>query len=166
MHDALDAQGPKEMKQAPPMNHDLFDKGRQQSAQIAARVGTQNTDKDLVGLARELVTAKLDVKATAGTTDEKAAMKFHAGMSQVNGASAVRPGDPGWTYSPYNWEAPGYVTCLSNGLCDDPHGTRVLFHVNGGGNIAEAKRGEGESGAPFSNPVPSNSSMRRVACMT
>ncbi|HMW88173.1 MAG TPA: hypothetical protein PKD65_19280, partial [Nitrospira sp.] len=154
VHDALDAQGPKEMKQAPPMNHDLFDKGRQQSAQIAARVGTQNTDKDLVGLARELVTAKLDVKATAGTTDEKAAMKFHAGMSQVNGASAVRPGDPGWTYSPYNWEAPGYVTCLSNGLCDDPHGTRVLFHVNGGGNIAEAKRGEGESGAPFSNPCP------------
>ena len=154
VHDALDAQGPKEMKQAPPMNHDLFDKGRQQSAQIAARVGTQNTDKDLVGLARELVTAKLDVKATAGTTDEKEAMKFHAGMAEVNGAPAVRPGDPGWAYSPYNWEAPGYVTCLSNGVCDDPHRTRVLFHVNGGGNIAEAKRGEGQSGAPFSNPCP------------
>ena len=34
------AEGPKEDEGAPPMNHDLFDKG-QQSAQIAARVGTR-----------------------------------------------------------------------------------------------------------------------------
>ncbi len=154
VRDAVDAHGPQEMKEVPPMNNDLFDKGRQQSAHIATRVSTQNADKDLVGLARELVTAKLNVKATAGTIDEKAAMKFHAGMAQVNGAPAVRPGDPGWTYSLYNWEAPGYVTCLPNGVCDEPHGTRVLFHVNGGGNVAEVRRGEGESGAPFSNPCP------------
>ena len=154
VHDALDAHGPQEMKQAPPMNNDLFDKGRQQSAHIASRVFTQNADKDLVGLARELVTAKLDVISTAGTPNEQQAMKFHAGMAQVNGTSAVRPGAPGWTYTPYNWEAPGYVTCLSNGVCDDLHGTRVLFHVNGGGNAADAERGDGKSGAPFSNPCP------------
>jgi len=154
VHDGSKAEGPKKMKEALPLNKDLFDKGRQESAHIALRLSTQNNDPDLVTLARELDTAKLKVLPDHGTPAENEAMKFHAGMAQVHGIPAVKPGDSGWTYSPYNWEAPGYVTCLSDGTCDDPHGTRVLFHVNGGGNVAEAKRGEGEPGAPFSNPCP------------
>ncbi len=154
VRDAAQAQGPKEMREVPPANKDLFDRGRQESARIASRVATQNSDVGLLGLARELETAKVAVLDSEGTGDEKKAMKFHAGLAQVNGAAAVKPGDTGWTYTPYNWEAPGYVTCLPNGTCDDPQGMRVLFHVNGGGNIAEPKRGQGEAGAPFSNPCP------------
>lgn len=154
VNDAAQAKVPKELRKIPPVSKDLFDKGRQESARIASRVATQNSDIGLLGLARELETAKVTVLDGDGSGDEKEAMKFHAGMAEVNGAPAVKPGDAGWAYTPYNWEAPGYVTCLSDGTCDDPRKPRVLFHVNGGGNIAEPKRGQGEAGAPFSNPCP------------
>ncbi len=159
VRDARDAQGPEEMKKVPPLNKDLYDRGRKESAHIASRVSSQNRDEGLIALARELKTAQVEPRLNAGEPSEQTAMKFHAGDATVNGAPAVKPGDPGWTYTPYNWKAPGYRTCLPDGTCDgDPatHGARILFRVNGEGNQDEAKQEKtlGKPGAPFSNPCP------------
>ncbi|MFO0770359.1 MAG: hypothetical protein U0173_05445 [Nitrospiraceae bacterium] len=152
--DGSEAHGPQDMKQAPPQNHDLFDRGRQASADIAARVSSQNRSEDLSVLARELERATVKTYPNHGNEQEQAAMRFHAGQSIVNGAPAVRVGAAGWQPTPYNWEAPGYKTCLSDGTCDSEAGTRVLFRVNGGGNVELPNIGKGEPGAPFSNPCP------------
>lgn len=161
VHDADKAHGPQEMRTAHSLpGPDLYNVGRKQSAEIASKVWSRNTDVDLISLARELDTALIDSLPHAGTDAEKAAMKFHAGTSTVYGKQAVRPGDPGWNHTPYNWEAPGYSSCLPDGRCDDTKGTRVLFRVNGGGNIGQddlsrgKQPGDGISGAPFSNPCP------------
>jgi hypothetical protein len=155
VRDRENAHGPEEMRTTPPLpNEDLFNRGRTNSAKIAKRVWSQNSDLDLVSLARELDTVTVVPLPQTGTKAEQEAMRFHAGKASVHAKSAVGPGEPGWKHNSYNWEAPGYVSCHPDGTCDDENGTRVLFSVNGGGNISEDKRGEGKPGAPFSNPCP------------
>lgn len=155
VRDGSKAHGPEEMRQPPALSgSDLFNVGRNQSAEIAKRVWSQNSDSDLISLARELETARVERIHSKGAHKEQAAMKFHAGKATVHGKQAVGLGEPGWSHTPYNWEAPGYPSCLPDGPCDDESGTRVLFHVNGGGNVSKDERGLGKSGAPFSNPCP------------
>lgn len=155
VRDRENAHGPEEMRMTPPLpNEDLFNRGRTNSAKIAKRVWSQNSDLDLVSLARELDTVTVVPLPQAGTKAEQEAMSFHAGKASVHAKPAVGPGEPGWKHNSYNWEAPGYVSCHPDGTCDDENGTRVLFSVNGGGNISDDKRGEGKPGAPFSNPCP------------
>ncbi len=161
VHDADKAHGPKEMRIASLLpSSDLYNVGRKQSADIAKKVWVRNTDLDLISLARELDTATIDSLPHTGTDAEKEAMRFHAGTATIHGKQAVGPSDPGWNHTPYNWEAPGYPSCLPDGRCDDEKGARVLFRVNGGGNIGHddlskgKQPGDGISGAPFSNPCP------------
>ncbi len=157
------AHGPEEMRSvsASPDDRDLFNVGRKESAKIAKRVWSQNSATDLISLARELDTATTKRIDMIGTTDEQAAMQFHGGTATVHNRPAVGKGAPGWSHTPYNWEAPGYPSCLPEGTCDDKdESPRVLFHVNGGGNVEKEstipprKVGEGVAGAPFSNPCP------------
>ncbi|HRI37576.1 MAG TPA: hypothetical protein PLO50_03365, partial [Nitrospira sp.] len=155
VRDGSKAEGPEKMRKAPALpGSDLFNVGRDQSAEIAKRVWSQNSDSDLISLARELETARVERINSKGAHKEQTAMRFHAGKATVHGEQAVGPGDPGWSHTPYNWEAPGYPSCLPDGPCDDEKGRRVLFHVNGGGNISKDERGQGKPGAPFSNPCP------------
>ena len=90
VRDALDAHGPQEMKQAPPMNNDLFDQG-------ATAVGSYCLTRihrmpiRIWSDWRVVVTAKIRCDLDRRHANEQQAMKFHAGMAQVNGTSAVRP---------------------------------------------------------------------------
>lgn len=157
VRDGRAAHGPEEMKKPPSSNKDLFDQGRRGSADIASRVASQNQSPQLIILARELDAATVKPLSNAGEPLERKAMEFHAGkLTLPIHGGPVRPGDPGWTHTPFNWEAAGYPTCDSDGNCDrdHPNEPRILFRVNGGGNTPDAKRGEGEPGAPFSNPCP------------
>ncbi|MDH5347930.1 MAG: hypothetical protein OEW13_08480, partial [Nitrospira sp.] len=159
VRDGRAAHGPEEMKNPPFAITDLFDRGRKDSASIASRVAAQNRDEGLVILARELDTATIKTLSNAGEPKERKAMEFHAGKDTpipilpLHG-KAVGPGDPGWTHTAYNWEAPGYPTCDADGNCDNPDGTRVLFRVSGTGKQEGKSRQLGMPGAPFANPCP------------
>ncbi|MBL8052488.1 MAG: hypothetical protein JNK03_03895 [Nitrospira sp.] len=163
VRDKADAHGPKEMREEPLLpGADLYNDGRKHSAKIARRVWSQNSDPDLISLARELEKATVKTIPNKGDVHEQAAMKFHAGTLDLTAhGQAHGPGELGWTHTPYNWEAPGYSSCLPDGTCDDKDGARVLFSVNGGGNIGQfppsttvGQPGDGVPGAPFSNPCP------------
>ncbi|WP_413936006.1 copper oxidase [Nitrospira sp. BLG_1] len=155
VRDKGDAHGPKEMREPSSLSgHDLYEVGRKQSAKIASELWSRNSDPGLIQLARELDTATVKKIPSGGDAHEVVAMKFHAGKDTVHGRQAVEPGASGWSHTPYNWEAPGYPSCLPDGPCDNENGARVLFRVNGGGNVSKDERGQGKPGAPFSNPCP------------
>ena len=145
----------------------LYEDGKLLSDYTARRVYGENQNPDFFGLARQLTTAKIKAYNEAGTEPEKAAIQFHAGILPLKTeddepVKVVKPGDPGWTHTAYNWDAPGYSSCWSDGTCDGENGSRILFRVNGGGNIGHeaatgtSKSGDGISGAPFSNPCPTH----------
>lgn len=157
VRDGRAAHGPEELKNPPSAITDLFDQGRKDSASIASRVAAQNRDEELIVLARELDTATVKTLSNAGEPHEQAAMRFHAGKEtpiSIHG-KAVGPGDPGWTHTAYNWEAPGYPSCDANGNCDDlAKVPRVLFRVSGTGKQEGKLPQLGMPGAPFANPCP------------
>jgi len=140
----------------------LYEDGKNLTDYNARRVYRDNQNGEFFVLARQLTSANIEVRPDTGTDQEKAAMQFHAGTLPLTGHKIVNSGDPGWTHTDYNWEAPGYSSCLPDGSCDGESGARVLFRVNGGGNIGMHKvgsthngnPGDGVSGAPFSNPCP------------
>ena len=139
--------GPEEMRTDPnnpncnklrKPGEDLFEKGKRDAACIAGHVHRENADPRILEFAQELETAKIKTLPHDGTSDEKRAMAFHAGLQGSQG----EPGIDATTS--YNWEAKGYPTCDSSGKCDESN-DRVLFRVNGRGP---------QAGAPFANPCP------------
>lgn len=170
--DGADAEEPKhiindvlagKLSEIPLRVSELHEAGKQLSDYTARRVFRDNQNLEFFGLARQLESVQIQNLAEAGEPQEKIAMQFHAGTLNLGShGKAHGPSTAGWTHTPYNWEAPGYPTCLSDGTCDDEKGARVLFRVNGGGNIGmhvvrstqNGHPGEGVPGAPFSNPCP------------
>ncbi len=160
----------------------LDEDGKHLSDYTARRVYRENKNQEFFGLARQLTKASIKELNEVGEDFEKAAMRFHAGELFLAGhGAAVKPGGPGWTHTAYNWDAPGYPTCLidpERGInCDTP-GQRVLFRVSGPGkrddsNDRNKKEGDdhhnnnkpketgansdvGKPGAPFANPCPTH----------
>lgn len=164
-----DVRGAKNL-QLPHRLFELYTDGKHLSDYTARRVFRDNQNEDFFKLARQLTTASIQAISEKGSESEKVAMQFHAGVLHLDQRhknpdanihdEIVKPGDPGWTHTAYNWEAPGYPSCLPDGTCDDEKRTRVLFRVNGGGNIGrltstqDGQPGDGVPGAPFSNPCP------------
>jgi hypothetical protein len=140
---------------------DLREVGKKLSDYTARRVYRDNQNNDFFVVARQLEKASIEGRAEAGELSEKSAMQFHAGVFDLGKhGKAQGSKEPGWSHTPYNWEAPGYSSCLPDGSCDNREGSRVLFRVNGGGNIGpytstqKGNPGDGIAGAPFSNPCP------------
>lgn len=149
----------------------LYEDGKNLSDYTARRVYRDNQNPDFFGLARQLTIADIRSLPETGTKQENAAMQFHAGILHLekhhtdkghpeSHDELIKPGNLGWTHTAYNWDAPGYSSCLPDGTCDDEKGTRVFFRVNGGGNVGHepatgtSRLGDGATGAPFSNPCP------------
>lgn len=130
---------------------DLYDRGRENSACIAGRVRAEAAQPAVLGLARELDAANIELLNENGEIKEKRAMAFHAGKQGVNNEQAVA------YMSEYQWQGKGYPTCqlgkkgslLSDAVCDDENNPadRVLFRVNGQ---------KEQPGAPFADPCPAN----------
>jgi manganese oxidase len=103
---------------------------------VAARVASRNSDPNLLGFAKQLVTANIELLPPNGTPEEVVAQNFHAGLRPPTGSQAV----PFTTQ--YDWKGIGYTSFTPTGTSN---GLPTYFLVNGRGPIA---------GAPFSNPCP------------
>lgn len=102
---------------------------------IHQRVRAQNPDPDLVGMARKLHSAKLELLPNDGTADEKTAMLYHQGKLGISDPAPTR----------YGWPARGYRSFTARGVPGP-------FRVNGT---------VGAAGAPYANPCMPGAPQRR-----
>lgn len=95
---------------------------------VAARVHASNPDPFLLGFAKKLVTADIELLPEDGTPPEKTAIQFHQGLFP-NGAPIT---------TIYGWKGVGYPSF-------DSSGAQAQFFVNGRAP---------QPGAPYADPCP------------
>jgi hypothetical protein len=100
---------------------------------VAARVLSQNGDPNLLAFARKMVTADLLFLPDTGTTSEKRAIDFHAGLAGTLLSGSATP-----VTTKYGWPAMGYPSFTATGASG-------MFLVNGR---------KPRAGAPYADPCP------------
>ncbi len=103
---------------------------------VAARVASRNNDPNLLGFAKKLLTADIELLPANGTADEITAMNFHAGTRAPAGSQTVQ------FTTQYGWQATGYTSYTPTGTSN---GLPTYFLVNGRAP---------QPGAPFADPCP------------
>lgn len=185
IHDIIVDVAKGEPKEIPKRESELYRAGKQLSNYTARRVFRDNQNRDFFGLARQLESVHIHSLEEAGERQEITAMQFHAGeLILPGGDSAMKPGGHGWTHTNYNWDAPGYKTCLIDSRLpkgfdcgQDGSSQPILFRVSGPGKrddsnsmkdnpqknndehhekSVSAKTEFGMPGAPFANPCPTH----------
>ena len=101
---------------------------------VAQRVTSNNPSVNLLGFARRIESAEMELLPLNGTPEEQAAMDFHSGLANPN--PLLGPALPITTQ--YNWPAIGYPSF-------DSAGNPGYFLVNG---LAP------QPGAPYADPCP------------